>query len=535
MKASLAVAGILAMLGIAKQADACGGCFHLLDQPPGSESVVTGHRMVFTVSEGRTVLWDQIQYSGSPKEFAWVLPIRPGAYVEQSTDAWFEVLEAVTKTTVGSPNVICNYPNYSYGYGGDYSGGSSHGCGCGFSSSEDSAASPQLGAAVDAGLAGGPAHREPPPVEVIHQGTVGPYETVTLSSKDGSALRKWLGDHGFAVPVDIDPVIDTYVSEGADFIALRLRPGFGVNAMTPVRVVTPKGPPILPLRMVAAGTGPFVDIVLYIIAESRYGLTDLTESHVDLAKLSYDFDADKTNYSLLRDQALQESNGFTFLSTYATRSAFTQPVVAQSISGIYGGDIPSLYFAQTDVDDGRDPQLSRNCSVTGFASDKLVVEAPRPVAARDAGPSGPSVTDGGRSAEAGPQASDAGGATRDARATAPQPSAPDATLAPNEISSADLTCEGHGDVAAALIGMHPSKVWLTRLEMNLPHEALMMDCHAAPSSDGPVPNAIRASKYTGDPCPGGTVATDASPSFAPIPWAAGFLTLLGLFRRRNRT
>ena len=56
---------------------ACGGCFH----EPAVDAVVTGHRMAFAVSEGRTVLWDQIQYTGNPEDFGWVLPVEPGATI----------------------------------------------------------------------------------------------------------------------------------------------------------------------------------------------------------------------------------------------------------------------------------------------------------------------------------------------------------------------------------------------------------------------------------------------------------------------
>ena len=51
------------------------------------------------------------------------------------------------------------------------------------------------------------------------------------------------------------PVIDAYVAEGFNFLALKLVPGQGVDSMRPVRVTTPGAAATLPLRMVAAGTG----------------------------------------------------------------------------------------------------------------------------------------------------------------------------------------------------------------------------------------------------------------------------------------
>src|SRR4029079_4540257 len=89
----------------ASPAHACGGCFH--GPSESTPSVVTGHRMALSISPTRTVLWDQVQYAGDPKDFAWVLPVGPGAVLEEATDAWFEALDAVTSTRVVSPTVKC--------------------------------------------------------------------------------------------------------------------------------------------------------------------------------------------------------------------------------------------------------------------------------------------------------------------------------------------------------------------------------------------------------------------------------------------
>src|SRR5262249_26457206 len=102
----------LAIFSSSTDASACGGCFH----PPTADSIVTGHRMVFAVSPARTVLWDQISYSGEPSEFGWVLPVNHGAYVQVSTDAWFEALDAMTTVHVTAPEVQC-LPARSRGVG----------------------------------------------------------------------------------------------------------------------------------------------------------------------------------------------------------------------------------------------------------------------------------------------------------------------------------------------------------------------------------------------------------------------------------
>ena len=92
-----AVALIGAMGGDAK---ACGGCFHTPEQIP---TVVTDHRMIFAISQQQTTLYDQIKYSGSPTDFAWVLPIHGTVSVGLSADVLFEVLDAQTQVTILPP------------------------------------------------------------------------------------------------------------------------------------------------------------------------------------------------------------------------------------------------------------------------------------------------------------------------------------------------------------------------------------------------------------------------------------------------
>ncbi|MCA9625985.1 MAG: DUF2330 domain-containing protein, partial [Myxococcales bacterium] len=245
-------------------AEACGGCF------VGGETestVVTGHRMAMAISQTQSVLWDQFDYAGDPAEFAWVLPIKPGARVEVAQDALFDVLDAGTSVSVGSRLVPCS------------SGGSGFGCGDADGLSE----------------AGGE-YGSNDPVTVVSQSTVGPYETVTLSTEQPGALNEWLVSHGYNVPPAIQPTIDAYVAEGFDFIALRLIPGNGVQQMQPVRVVMPAGQMTLPLRLVGAGTGAQTAITLFVISEGRYQVQNFPNLSLNRDGVVWDFATSSSNY-----------------------------------------------------------------------------------------------------------------------------------------------------------------------------------------------------------------------------------------------
>jgi hypothetical protein len=269
-KALLFTAALAAVVVEVRDASACGGCF--ISQMENTQ--VTGHKMVLSVSQQQTTLWDQISYSGDPSSFAWILPIKGLATVGLSSDAMFQNLAEETRISINSPQIVCPQPPF---------------CGDGFGSGAGGGS-----ISFDAGGGGGP------PVTVVAQQTVGPYETVQLMSTDPNALSDWLAQHGYNVPTDIQPVIDAYVGDGFNFLALKLVPGQGISAMRPVRVSTPGASPVLPLRMVAAGTGAITPITLFVLGEGRYDTTNLPSFLIDPSKLVWNWDTASSNYSQLK-------------------------------------------------------------------------------------------------------------------------------------------------------------------------------------------------------------------------------------------
>ena len=318
---------------------ACGACFH---SPPPTQvidtSLVTDHRMAFSISQTQTVLWDQIQYSGSPTDFAWVLPIRAGARVELSSDAWLAALDASTRTVITGPTPSCGgaAPTQYEGSGG--------GCGSSFSSPEAAESLPSI------------ADASTPTVQVISQSVVGPYQAVTVHSSQGEALGAWLVANGYEVPPALQPTIDAYTSAGFDFIALKLAPGEGVQAMQPVRVITPGAGLTLPLRMVAAGIGATVGLELYVVTEGRYHTQSFPDATVDFTQLAWDPYNDISNYSTLVQSALAANGGrgwLTEASGPADLGAFSSGGVNPGLAFAYASTcVPSMPTCSAPVDAG---------------------------------------------------------------------------------------------------------------------------------------------------------------------------------------
>lgn len=278
--ASLAV---VALAGVAAERDAraCGGCF----VPPGPSTQVTAHRMAFAISPRRTILWDQIQYTGSPDEFGWVLPIRGKVDVGVSSDTLFQRLEnETTVRIVGPPPPVCpSSRNSAFGASSDESAGTS-------------------APSADSG------------VSVWDTKVVGPYEATQLSATDGTALRNWLTDHGYVLPEAIAPVVDQYIKEGFGFLVVKLVPQREVTKMEPLRIAFDGAVPSLPLRMIAAGTGAKVGLKLFVIGEGRWEAKNFPNAQIADSDVTWDFQAMGSDYNPVFIKKLAENGGRTWVT-----------------------------------------------------------------------------------------------------------------------------------------------------------------------------------------------------------------------------
>ena len=253
-----------------REARACGGGFL---PPTETETVTTDHRMIFSISGQQTTLYDQIEYHGSPSSFAWVLPIKGTVTVGLSADILFDTLDSLTATQVVEPTPDCPAPPSCDTFNG-------------------------FGEA--SGAAGADAGAKAGAVTVTGQAQVGPYETVQLHSTDGSALTNWLASNGFSVPSGATPVLAAYVAEQFDFLAMKLIPGKGVEAMQPVRVTSTGSSAALPMRMVSIGTGATTGITLWVVANGRWEPQSAPFFTITDSELVWDWTTNSSNYDSLR-------------------------------------------------------------------------------------------------------------------------------------------------------------------------------------------------------------------------------------------
>ncbi len=323
-----------------REASACGGVF---TPPAETEAVITDHRMVLSISKTQTTLYDQVEYRGSPSSFAWVLPIKGTATVGLSSDLLFDTLDALTAPLVLQPVPDCPAPppGCDVGVEGGAAGGD------------------------DAGGSG---------VTVTGRQQVGPYETVQLHSSDASALNTWLTSNGYDTPSAVAAVISAYVNDGFDFLAMKLAPGATVKAMRPVRVTTAGGSLVLPLRMVAAGTGATTGITLWIAADGRYEPQNFPSFVVKSSDLTWDWTTSSSNYDAVRKkkEAALGGEGWQIESSIEINQDSVRSTLLDSVDvAADGGAYPPVDAASSDdADDGE----ALDASLTD-ASDRGILDA----------------------------------------------------------------------------------------------------------------------------------------------------------------
>lgn len=253
-------------------------------QPPApmgeKVAVVTDHRMVISLSKDQTTIYDQVAYTGDPKQFAWVIPVSGVATVGTSSDALFGALDSMSEPVVERPAPCPPPPDCS---------------------SKSNNTDRQLGGALDAGVSKGGG------VDIVKQEVVGPYDTVQIKSTSATALYDWLVANGYFVPDTVKPLFDAYIAEKFDFLALKLSSKQGVQAMRPVRVTVPGVAPALPLRAVSAGTGDKVGVTLWVVGEGRYEPQNFPWFEIKSSEIVWDYAQDKSNYLDLRAQKTAQS------------------------------------------------------------------------------------------------------------------------------------------------------------------------------------------------------------------------------------
>ncbi len=294
----LAGAALAAVLAGAGQTCACGGLFSpdmLVDQ--------NAERIIFVDNgDGTLTSIIQIDYLGSAEDFAWVLPVPPSLQADdvlvlEDGRATFNALELATDPVFIKPEApSC----FSLAMGG--------------------------GAVAGEGVGA---------VDIYGSGSVGPYAFDIIGSDDPGVLFDWLGDNGYPVTPEIEPLIGVYIEGGMAFLAMRLLPGEAASSIEPVQVTFPAQNPMIPLQMAAVAAVPDTRILVWFFGAAPAAPVNYARAQVPDDRLIF-YERGGNNYRALLSEQVDMAGGQAFVTEYAgpTRAfQFTDPLLQELAAG----------------------------------------------------------------------------------------------------------------------------------------------------------------------------------------------------------
>ncbi len=296
MKLRFACSTIIAICSILLMplaALACGGFF-----TPGTPLDQNIERIIFAISPGSMTVYEQINYSGSASNFAWVLPVPSVPKLDTAPISTFRNLDQQTV-----PRFIGPEPPQ-----------------CGL---------PPLGLRpVSSGL-------PPGGVNVYGSGTVGPYAYDVIGSSDPAALTKWLLGHHYHIPDQVQPAIQSYTQAHMLFLAMRLQPQAGVQDIQPVKVTFATTQPqvMIPLRMAASSAMPHMGILVWIFGSGRFVPQNYQPLQIRKTQIALDPYAG-ANYEQLVENAASQANGHGFITEYAQLSSMLDTQGDPTLAGL---------------------------------------------------------------------------------------------------------------------------------------------------------------------------------------------------------
>jgi hypothetical protein len=273
---------LFTLLGSAASASACGGLF--CQNVPVDQQA---ERIIFTVNNDGTIsAYVQINYTGSAPDFSWVVPVPSVPKVDVAEIASFDELSTLTAPVFMPPLMP-----------------------------------PCAPIPLAAASGGGPV--EEGSVQVLAQGTAGPYNYTVVTSDDPDALVKWLRGNQYRITPDMVPLVHVYTDEGLVFLAMKLRPEEGVQDIQPVAMTYKSTHPMIPLRLTAVAANPNMNVITWIFADAQ--LAPINYAHPTIKDSDIRgtfFGSNGTNYVTLVDQTVDLYDGRAFVTEYAqpTRS-----------------------------------------------------------------------------------------------------------------------------------------------------------------------------------------------------------------------
>jgi hypothetical protein len=334
---------------------ACGGTF--CDSPPPGKPPMpvdqSGENILFVFAEGHVEAHIQIQYTGDPARFAWLVPVPKVPEISVGSERLFANLLNATVPTFALQSAFKSCGGRTVTTPG-----------CGFGGASDSSASFD-GVGRDAGSS----EQSTPPVVTSHE-AVGAFDITVLSPKTADEVTSWLVANSFLQAPEAPQILQSYIDSGHVFAAVKLLPGAGVNEIHPLVIRYEGTAPCIPLKLTSVAATTDMGVRAFFLGERRVVPTTYREVILDPAEL--DWLGLGQNYDTAVSGAVDEpgADGHAFVTEYAGSSNSVDR------TGIYAPAWDAEPFRNADpvhVMDLLEEQGLVTCSVLGCTATESVL------------------------------------------------------------------------------------------------------------------------------------------------------------------
>ena len=284
-----ALASVLVRLpNMVDEARACGGFF--CQAVPINQ---VAEQIIFRQNGDQVTAVVLIQYVGVAEDFSWVVPVPGVPELSTGSDVLFQSLERATRPqfNLRIEGAACSSFDLLQGLGFLGAPGESEG--------EDAADG----------------------VTVVSESVVGPFDVQVVSSEDPAAMAQWLEDNDYDLSDRGQELIEPYVEEGMNFVALKLRQDQGVGDIRPLIMKYQSDKPMIPIRLTAVAAEDDMGVLVWLLGEARAVPLNYLHVTVNYTLVNWYFGTTTAyaSYQNLITTAMNEAGGQGFATDFAGR------------------------------------------------------------------------------------------------------------------------------------------------------------------------------------------------------------------------
>jgi len=200
--------------------------------------------------------------------------------------------------------------------------------------------------------------------------TVGEYDIIILSAKEGQGLEKWLKHNGYKIPAGASEILGSYIKQDMRFfvakVNLKEQSKLGFNYLRPIQVAFESPKFMLPIRLGTVNADGPQELFVYVL--NKKGRVETTNYRTVKLPTGMDIpvyvkDEFKNFYLAMFDRQVVKEKMKTVFLEYAWDMNWCDPCAADPLSPKELIDLGVFWIEQSDSLSRR-PNLARNVFIT---------------------------------------------------------------------------------------------------------------------------------------------------------------------------